>query len=142
MIKLNAILKDKGREVWSVNPDTSVYDAVHLMAEKEIGALTVMDGSKLVGIVSERDYARQIILKGRSSETTQVSAIMTTKVVHATPEQKTTECLSLMTEHRIRHLPVLEESAVVGIVSMGDLVRSIIAEQDSTINDLNKYIAG
>jgi CBS domain-containing protein len=142
MMKLSAILKDKGREVWSVNPDTSVYDAVHLMAEKEIGALTVMDGSRLVGIVSERDYARQIILKGRSSETTKVSEIMTTKVVHATPEQKTTECLSLMTEHRIRHLPVLEESAVVGIVSMGDLVRSIIAEQDSTINDLNKYIAG
>jgi CBS domain-containing protein len=142
MMKLSAILKDKGREVWSVNPDTSVYDAVHLMAEKEIGALTVMDGSRLVGIVSERDYARQIILKGRSSETTKVSEIMTTNVVHATPEQKTTECSSLMTEHRIRHLPVLEESAVVGIVSMGDLVRSIIAEQDSTINDLNKYIAG
>jgi CBS domain-containing protein len=141
MKKVKAILKTKGHEVWSIDPGASVYDAIHLMAEKEIGALAVMEGPKLVGIMSERDYARQIILKGRSSETTKVEEIMTTKIVHVTPEEDSVECMTLMTDHRIRHLPILEGDKVVGMISIGDLVRSIIAEQDSTINDLEKYIA-
>ncbi len=142
MKRVKDILIAKGNETFSITPDTSVYDAVHLLAEKEIGALLVMDGSFLVGIFSERDYARQIILKGRSSENTKVREIMTSKVLHATPENDTGECMAMMTDNRIRHLPIILDSQVVGVVSIGDLVRSIIAEQESTIVDLKKYING
>lgn len=140
MKRVKDILIAKGNEVFSITPDTSVYDAVHLLAEKEIGALLVMDGPLLVGIISERDYARQIILKGRSSENTKVREIMTSKVLHATPENDTGECMTMMTDNRIRHLPIILDSQVVGVISIGDLVRSIIAEQESTIVDLKKYI--
>ena len=142
MKRVKDILIVKGNEIFSITPDTSVYDAVHLLAEKEIGALLVMDGPLLVGIISERDYARQIILKGRSSENTAVREIMTSKVLHATPENDTGECMTMMTDNRIRHLPIILDSQVVGVISIGDLVRSIIAEQESTIVDLKKYING
>ena len=141
MKRVKEILIAKGNEVFSITPDTSVYDAVHLLAEKEIGALLVMEGPLLVGIISERDYARQIILKGRSSENTKVREIMTSKVLHATPENDTGECMTMMTDNRIRHLPIILDSQVVGVISIGDLVRSIIAEQESTIVDLKKYIS-
>ena len=141
MKRVKDILIVKGNEIFSITPDTSVYDAVHLLAEKEIGALLVMDGPLLVGIISERDYARQIILKGRSSENTKVREIMTSKVLHATPENDTGECMTMMTDNRIRHLPIILDSQVVGVISIGDLVRSIIAEQESTIVDLKKYIS-
>jgi CBS domain-containing protein len=136
------ILKHKGSEVWSVDPGSSVYDAVDFMAEKGVGALLVMEGSRLVGIISERDYARQIILKGRASESTKVSEIMTTDMVTAGPEQDVGECMVLMTDRRVRHLPILEETRVIGVISIGDLVNAIIAEQQSTIKDLEKYISG
>ncbi len=141
MKRVKDILIAKGNETFSITPDTSVYDAVHLLAEKEIGALLVMEGPLLVGIFSERDYARQIILKGRSSENTKVREIMTSKVLHATPENDTGECMTMMTDNRIRHLPIILDSQVVGVISIGDLVRSIIAEQESTIVDLKKYIS-
>jgi len=140
MKRVSEIIKCKGDEIYAIEPDASVYDAIHLLAEKEIGALLVMEGPLLVGIFSERDYARQIILKGRGSEETSVREIMTTKVVHATPDHDTGECMSIMTDNRIRHLPVIEDNNVVGVISIGDLVRSIIAEQESTIVDLKKYI--
>jgi CBS domain-containing protein len=140
MKRVKEILRSKGTEIFSVSPDTSVYDAIHLLAEKEIGALLVMEGSLLVGIFSERDYARQIILKGRSSETTTVREIMTSKVLHAILNNDTGECMTIMTDNRIRHLPVMDDAKVVGVISIGDLVRSIIAEQESTIVDLKKYI--
>jgi len=142
MKRVKAILATKGNDIFSIAPDASVYDAIHLLAEKEIGALLVMDGPLLVGIFSERDYARQIILKGRSSEETKVREIMTTNVLHATPDNDTGECMTVMTENRIRHLPVINDSEVVGVISIGDLVRSIIAEHESTIGDLKKYISG
>ena len=138
--RVKDILIAKGNEVFSITPDTSVYDAVHLLAEKEIGALLVMEGPLVVGIFSERDYARQIILKGRSSENTTVREIMTSKVLHETPENDAGECMTMMTDHRIRHLPIILDGQVVGVISIGDLVRSIIAEQESTIVDLKKYI--
>lgn len=140
MTRVKDILKAKGNEIFSITPDTSVYDAIHLLAEREIGALLVMDGPLLIGIVSERDYARQIILKGRSSESTTVKEIMTSKVLHATPDSNTGECMTMMTDNRIRHLPIIQDNEVVGVISIGDLVRSIIAEQESTIVDLKKYI--
>ncbi len=142
MKRVKAILATKGNDIFSIAPDASVYDAIHLLAEKEIGALLVMDGPLLVGIFSERDYARQIILKGRSSEETKVREIMTTNVLHATPDNDTGECMTVMTKNRIRHLPVIDDSEVVGVISIGDLVRSIIAEHESTIGDLKKYISG
>ena len=136
------ILKLKGSEVWSVDPGSSVYDAVDFMAEKGIGALLVMESTRLIGIISERDYARQIILKGRASESTKVSEIMTTDMVTAGPEQDVGECMVLMTDRRVRHLPILEGTRVIGVISIGDLVNAIIAEQQSTIKDLEKYISG
>ncbi len=111
----------KGHDVYSVSPDATVYDALKLMAEKEIGALVVLEGGKMVGILSERDYARKIILKGKSSKETAVREIMTSKVIHTNPDQKVRKCLSLMTKHHFRHIPVLEEERLVGILSIEDV---------------------
>ena len=140
MRRVKEILAVKGHDIWSIGPAESVYDAIHLLAEKEIGALLVMDGDDLVGVISERDYARQIILKGKSSRETRVTDIMTSKVTTASPNQDIGECMALMNDRRIRHLPILEGGAVVGVLSIGDLIRAIIAEQQSTIVDLEKYI--
>ena len=142
MKQVKDILDVKGRMVWSIAPAASVYDAMKYMAEKEVGALLVMEGSRLVGIISERDYARKVILQGRSSRTTQVQEIMTSRVAYAELSQNVEECMAIMTEKRIRHLPVLEAGEVVGIISIGDLVKSIIAEQKFIIEQLERYITG
>jgi CBS domain-containing protein len=139
---IRQLLDDKGHQVWSVNADTTVYDALRLMAAKGIGALLVMRGGQVTGIVSERDYARKVILEGRSSRETLVADIMSTAVLHALPGQSVTEAMALMTEHRIRHLPVMEQGRLLGIISIGDLVKAIIAEQEFVIGQLENYIAG
>jgi CBS domain-containing protein len=122
-MRVKKLLDQKGHEVYSVSPDTSVYDALKLMAEKEIGALMVVEEEKMVGIVSERDYARKIILKGKSSRETAVREIMTAEVIYTSPDQKVRKCLSLMTKHHFRHIPVLEDERLVGILSIEDIKR-------------------
>ncbi len=142
MSKVKEILDLKGSTVWSVAPNGTVYDAMRLMADKSIGALLVLEGEKLRGIVSERDYARKVILQGRSSRTTQVSEIMTSRVAYAEPDQDIEQCMAIMTEKRVRHLPVLDNGRLIGIISIGDLVKSIIAEQKFMIEQLVRYING
>lgn len=135
------ILDTKGNEIWHITPDASVLDAIKMMAEKRIGALLVMQDNKLVGIVSERDYARKVILRGKSSRETPVQDIMTSDVHHIKPEQTVEDCMELMTDKRIRHLPIVDGGKVVGVLSIGDLVKAIIAEQQYTIEQLESYIA-
>ena len=139
---INSVLELKGRQVWSVAPTTVVYEAIRAMSNRGVGALLVMSEGKLYGIVSERDYARKVILRDRSSRMTQVREIMTTPVLTVTPKDTVGECMRLMTEHRIRHLPVLKGDCVVGIVSIGDLVNWIVTAQEETIGQLEGYIAG
>lgn len=136
------ILRDKGYEVWSITPDATVYDALKFMADKNVGALLVLDGQAVVGMVSERDYARKVILHGRSSREIRVREIMTSKVYYVHPEQNIQECMALMTDKRVRHLPVLENDRLVGVISIGDVVKAIIAEHESTIKHLEDYITG
>lgn len=136
------ILDSKGNDIWSLRPDNSVLDAVKLMAEKEVGALLIMEGARLVGIVSERDYARKVILKGRSSEDTHVADIMTANVLCVHPDETVDDCMALMTEKRIRHLPIVEKEQVIGVLSLGDLVKAVIAEQKFMIDQLEHYISG
>jgi CBS domain-containing protein len=142
MTMLSQLLDLKGHEVYSVKPDTAVIDAIRVMAERHVGALLVLEGGRLVGIVSERDYARKVVLLGRSSDTTPVRDIMTSPVVTIEPDGTVDDAMRLMTERRIRHLPVLRDARVAGIVSIGDLVKSVIAEQRHTIEDLRSYIQG
>lgn len=134
------ILDSKGNDIWHIAPDDSVLDAIRMMAEKGVGALLVMNNEDLVGIISERDYARKVILEGRSSEKTRVKDIFTTEVICAHPEQTVEECMLLMTENRIRHLPVKDDEKIVGVLSIGDLVKAIIDEQHFTIRQLEMYI--
>jgi CBS domain-containing protein len=134
------VLDTKGRDTWRIKPEDSVYDAIKMMAEKDAGALLVMENEKLVGIISERDYARKMILTGRSSQQTPVSQIMTKSVLYVRSDQTVEECMSLMTEKRLRHLPVVDEGQVTGMISMGDLVKSIITEQKIKIEQLEQYI--
>ncbi len=140
MKRVRDILEVKGRDVWSIEPGVSVYDAMKLMADKEVGALMVVEGTKLVGLISERDYARKVILQGRSSRSTEVREIMTTRVAYAQPDQTIEECMALMTEKRFRHLPVIDQGQLVGVISIGDLVKSIIDEQKFIIEQLERYI--
>jgi len=142
MKKVRDILEAKGFTVWSIGPEASVFDALKLMADKDVGALVVLEEGRLVGIVSERDYARKVVLQGRASPTTQVKAIMTVTVVCVEPEQNVNECMTLVTEKRTRHLPVLENGKLVGLISIGDLVKSIITEQQFIIEQLERYITG
>ncbi len=136
------ILQAKGHRVWSITPDATVYDALTLMAEKNVGALVVLDGDRVVGIISERDYARKVILKGKSSKDLQVREIMTSRVVFVRPEQTMAECMVLMTDKYIRHLPVLVDNRLAGLVSIGDVVKAIIAEKEFIIGQLESYITG
>jgi len=142
MTTVRNLLQNKGSHVWGIEPDVMVIDAIKLMAEKGIGALVVTDGSAVVGVLSERDYARKVLLKGRSSKTTPVRDIMSTNVVFARPEDNVEQCMNVMTDKRVRHLPVMEGGALVGLVSIGDLVKAIITEQQETIEHLENYIRG
>lgn len=135
-------LQTKGSQVYSIHPEASVYEALDLMADKDIGALLVMEGERLVGIFSERDYARKIILHGKSSRETPVREIMTPRVVVIRPDQSLDDCMALMTGKHIRHLPVVEGDKVVGVISIGDVVKEIIAEQEFVIEQLENYITG
>jgi CBS domain-containing protein len=136
------LLRSKPHGVLSITPDTAVYHALQLMAEKNVGALLVLDGDSLVGIFSERDYARKVILVGKSSKETQVREIMSSHVLYVRPQQTIQDCMALMTDKRVRHLPVLDEHRVVGVISIGDVVKSIISEQEFMIEQLQNYITG
>jgi len=137
-----SLLKTKGHDILSVPPDASVYDALTMMADKEVGALLVIEKSELVGIISERDYARKIILKGKTSKDTLVREIMTAKVIYVKIDTSVHDCMALMTEKRIRHLPVYNGDQLVGVISIGDVVKDIISEQEFVIEQLEKYITG
>lgn len=139
---ISAILREKGGAIHSIGPNATVFDAIQNMADRNIGALLVMDGERLAGIVSERDYTRKIALKGKQSKTTPVSEIMFTPVISATEESSVEECMRLMTEHRIRHLPIMEMGKVIGVVSIGDLINWIIQTQREALNSLEDYISG
>ena len=139
---VGAILQNKGRSIWSIDPGQTVFEAIKLMAHKNIGALLVMSGEKLVGVLSERDYTRKIALRGKSSKDTLVREIISTPVISVTPNHSIEECMRLMTDHRIRHLPVLDGEKVVGVVSIGDLVNWIISTQNATIRQMEEYISG
>ena len=139
---INEILNHKGNHAWSISPEETVFDAIELMAEKNIGALLVTESGRLVGILTERDYTRKVALKGKSSKQTAVKEILSGKIVHVSPEHTVEECMRLMTENRVRHLPVLEGEQIVGVVSIGDLVNWIITAQSSTIHQLQTYISG
>ncbi|HZC86106.1 MAG TPA: CBS domain-containing protein [Steroidobacteraceae bacterium] len=140
MITVRQLLDKKGRQVFSIGPGAAVLEAIRLMAERHVGALLVMEGETLSGIVSERDYARKVILMGRSSADTPVRDIMTVAVVTVQPETPVEKCMQVMTERRVRHLPVIEAGRVVGMVSIGDLVKAVIAEQQQHIEQLESYI--
>lgn len=142
MKTVNDILRIKGHDVWSTTPDATVYEALKAMAEKNVGALVVLRAGTVVGIVSERDYARKVILHGRSSREIQVREIMSTEVYYVRPEQNIQECMAQMTEKRVRHLPALESSRLVGVISIGDVVKAVIADHESTIKHLEDYITG
>jgi CBS domain-containing protein len=142
LTKVGEVLESKGRQVFSLPPRALVFDAVRVMAENSVGALLVIEGDRLVGIISERDYARKVVLKGRSSKETEVREIMSTPVQVVTPDCTVDEAMALMTSRRIRHLPVLEDERVLGVVSIGDLVRSKVEDQAATIEQLHAYITG
>jgi CBS domain-containing protein len=139
---ISEILNHKGSTVYSVAPDAMVFDAIQLMSDKNVGALLVIEREKLVGIISERDYTRKVAIKGKSSKQTKVREILSDQLIRVSPSHSIEDCLRLMTEHRIRHLPVVNDDEVVGIISIGDLVNWIISAQTSTIFQLQTYISG
>jgi CBS domain-containing protein len=139
---VRSVLKQKGQNIWSVSPEAWVYDAIEMMAEKHVAALLVISEGKLLGIISERDYARKVILQGKSSRQTRVKEIMTSPVIFVLPEHTVEDCMRIMTNNRIRHLPVVENEKVSGVVSIGDLVKWIISAHEETINQLQHYITG
>ena len=142
MLRVRHLLARKGHDVWSVDGDEPVLEAIQIMADRHVGALPVLRNDELVGVISERDYARKVILMGRSSAETPVWQIMTAPVITVTPDDTVKECMQVMTERRIRHLPVLEGGRMAGMISIGDLVRAVIEEQKETIEQLEKFIAG
>jgi CBS domain-containing protein len=142
MTTVRSVLQSKGSDIWSTAPDTLVFDALKVMAEKNVGALLVMEGNQLIGIFSERDYARKVVLKGESSHTIAIRNVMTSGVISVTPDQSIEDCMALMTGKHIRHLPVLENSKIVGLISIGDVVKAIISQHEDTIKQLENYITG
>lgn len=142
MLRIRDILQSKGSKVWSIGPQEMSFKALELMADKDIGALLVIENNKVVGIFSERDYARKVILKGKSSKDTSVADLMTKDIYSLTPEKTVEECMALMTATRCRHMPVIENNKLLGMVTIGDVVNAIIAEKDITIHDLEHYITG
>jgi CBS domain-containing protein len=139
---IGTILRQKPGALWSISPQATVYEAVEMLADKGVGALLVISEGALVGVISERDYARKVILKGKGSKETRVKEIMTSSVISVTPQETVDKCMALMTQRRIRHLPVVDNETVVGVVSIGDIVKWIISEQAETIDRLENYIAG
>ncbi|MEE9346004.1 MAG: CBS domain-containing protein [Methylococcales bacterium] len=142
MYTVREILQSKDSKLWTIETDASVFEALQLMAEKNIGSLLVMENKKMQGIFSERDYARGIVLKGKSSKKTSVGELMTKNVIYVAPDDRIKECMALMTSKRVRHLPVYQDGELIGIVSIGDLVKQIISDQEFTIRELEKYITG
>jgi len=142
MERVRELLAQKGSAIWSIGPDRMVYRALELMNEKEIGALLVIDGEQVVGIISERDYARKVILQGKSSKETSIREVMTSNLYAVTPDTSIEECMALMTERRIRHLPVFDKGKLAGIISIGDVLKAIIAQQGTVIQNLQDYIMG
>lgn len=139
---ISEILTQKGAAVWTIPPDATVFTAIQMMADKNVGALLVTDNGRLLGIVSERDYTRKVAIKGKSSKETKVREILSPRVIHVVPTHSVEQCLRLMTEHRVRHLPVLDGSAIAGVISIGDLVNWVISAQTATISQLETYISG
>jgi CBS domain-containing protein len=142
MTTVRSVLQSKGSDIWSTTPNTLVFDALKVMAEKNVGALLVMEGNQLIGIFSERDYARKVVLKGESSHNIAIRNVMTSGVISVTPDQSIEDCMALMTGKHIRHLPVLENSKLVGMISIGDVVKAIISQHEDTIKQLENYITG
>jgi CBS domain-containing protein len=142
MTTAKQILHNKGTEVWSISPNAKIYEALEMMAKKGVGALLVMEEENVVGIISERDYARKVILEGKSSKETPVSDIMTSKLIVVTPNENVENCMAIMTNKRIRHLPVMDGDRLIGLISIGDVVKSIISEQGFLIDHLTSYITG
>ena len=142
MTTIAQLLNAKGKQIWSVEPKATIFQALEIMSEKGIGALLVMEDGKLKGIFSERDYARKVILKGKSSKETPVGELMTKKVFYIDPQKTINDCMAMMTAKRIRHVPVIEDNKVMGVVTIGDVVNQIISEQEVTINHLENYITG
>ena len=142
MYTIQSLLDSKGMQVWTIGPDATVYEGIELLDEKNIGALMVVDGDQVLGVFSERDYVRKIIIKGRSSKDTPIRDIMTSDIIHAELDATIDDCMSLMTEKHIRHLPIYADGKLTGMISIGDLVKAIIAEQQRTIEHLGHYITG
>lgn len=142
MRTVRQLLEAKGRDVWTIAPDNSVYEALKLMADKNVGALVVVDGTRMVGIFSERDYARKVVLHGKFSRNIPVRGIMTQEVYSVSPDHTMKECMAVMTQGRVRHLPVLLGDELVGVISIGDVVKAILSEQDFMIAQLENFIAG
>ncbi len=140
MTTVRQLLEEKGPEVFSIHPDATVYEAIEEMADKNVGSLAVMDNDELVGVITERHYARKVVLEGRASPATPVRTIMETSIIYAKPEQSVEECMAVMTDKKIRHLPVIENGRLIGIISIGDLVHAIISHQKFTIEQLEFYI--
>ncbi len=141
MITIEKLLAGKDNTIWTISPDDSVFDAIKKMSSKSVGALPVVNNEKLIGIISERDYTRKVILEGRTSKETKVKDIMTAKVFHTSLQQKVEECMAVMTEHHIRHLPVIENEALIGMISVGDVVKYVISDQKFKIEQLEKTIS-
>jgi CBS domain-containing protein len=142
MYTVRHLLQEKGNQIWSITPQATVYEALELMAGKNCGAVLVLENNKLVGIFTERDYARKVVLKGKTSKTTKVGELMTSEVLYVSPDDTIENCMALMTEHRTRHLPAMENGQLVGLISIGDVVKAIISDREFMIRELERYITG